>query len=320
MTARSGPPRLGIVGPTATGKSAIALEVALRLGDVEIVTVDSMQVYRGMNIGTAKPTASERAKVRHHLLDIVDPADDFTLRQFQEAANESIADIESRGKRPLLVGGTGLYVRAITDELEIPGRYPAVRLALEAQSDIAALYEELQHTDPLAASRMEPTNRRRIVRALEVCRGSGRPFTSFGAGLDRYPDSTFDVVALGMDRDRLAERIEQRYQRQLEVGFVDEVRALAAQPIGRTAAQALGYRQLFAHLRGECTLGQAIDTAVAATRRFARRQRSWFRRDPRLKWIDMTDREHTASVAAELVDRWRNPPAEDEVPHERLDG
>ena len=320
MTARSGPQRLGIVGPTATGKSALALQVAHRLDDVEIVTVDSMQVYRGMDIGTAKPTASDRATVRHHLLDLVDPADDFTLRQFQLAANEAIADIESRGKRPLLVGGTGLYVRAITDELEIPGRYPTVRLALEAQSDTAALYEELQHTDPLAASRMEATNRRRIVRALEVCRGSGRPFTSFGAGLDHYPDTTFDVVALGMETDQLAERIEERYQRQLEVGFVDEVRALAARPVGRTAAQALGYRQLFAHLRGECTLGEAIDTAVAATRRFARRQRSWFRRDPRLGWIDVTGDERAASVAAELVDRWGNRPAGDAVPHERLGG
>lgn len=302
---KQGPGRLGIVGPTASGKSALALEVAERLGDVEIVAVDSMQVYRGMDIGTAKPTGDEQGRVQHHLLDIVDPGDDFTLGQFQREAVAAIHDIEERGRRPMLVGGTGLYVRAVADELEIPGRYPDVRAALEARPDTSALYAELASLDPVAAGRMEPGNRRRIVRALEVCHGSGRQFSSFGPGLEAYPTSTYDLVALTVDRDVLAERIADRYRVQVDSGFVDEVRRLTERSIGRTAGQALGYRQLLAHLRGEIDLDEAIDQAIAATRRFARRQRSWFRRDPRLTWVHATTPAQRSDVADELVHRWR---------------
>jgi tRNA dimethylallyltransferase len=299
---------LGIVGPTATGKSAIAHEVARTLGDIEIVTVDSMQVYVGMDLGTAKPTPTMRAEVPHHLLDVADPGDEFTLRAFQVAAQDAIADIESRQHRPLLVGGTGLYLRAIVDELDIPARYPDVRARIEARDDLAGLYTELQERDPVAAARIEPGNRRRIVRALEVCEGSGRPFSSYGEGLDTYPAIDWDLVALDVDAAELNARIEQRYRDQLDAGFLDEVRRLTSRerPLGRTAAQALGYRQFAAHLAGECTLSEALADAVTATRRFARRQRSWFRRDPRLVWCDVTGAEHASAVIDRLVERWRS--------------
>lgn len=299
---------MGIVGPTATGKSAIAHQVARTVGDLEIVTVDSMQVYVGMDIGTAKPSPTMRAEVRYHLLDLADPSDEFTLRAYQRAALDAVADIEARGHRPLLVGGTGLYLRAVVDELDIPGRYPEVRADLERHDDLDELYADLQRLDPVAAGRIEPGNRRRIVRALEVCLGSGRPFSAYGEGLDTYGDTDWDLVALDVEVPVLNARIEQRYQHQLAAGFLDEVRRLVDRPrdLGRTAAQALGYRQFAAHLAGACTLAEAVETATAATRRFARRQRSWFRRDPRLSWFDVTDPDDVPRVVDRLVDRWRN--------------
>lgn len=298
--------RLGIVGPTASGKSAIGHEVARRLGDVEIVTVDSMQVYVGMDIGTAKPTRAMRAEVAYHLLDLAEPTGAFTLRAWQRAAQAAVADIEARGRRPLLVGGTGLYLRALVDDLDIPGRYPEVRADLERRDDLEGLYAELVARDPVAAGRIEPGNRRRIVRALEVCLGSGRAFSSFGEGLDTYPDTGWDLVALEVAVPELNRRIADRYTAQLTDGFLDEVRALTSGPVplGRTAAQALGYRQLADHLAGTGTLDEAVDAAVAATRRFARRQRSWFGRDPRLEWWDVTDPALVPDAVDRLVARW----------------
>ncbi len=260
--------------------------VARLIGDAEIVTLDSMQVYRGMDIGTATPTAAEQAEVRHHLIDLVDPSEEFAVAELQAQATAAIEDIRGRGAVPVLVGGTGLYVRAVIDNLQIPGRYPEVRGELEAESDTAALHRRLAGLDPVAAGRMEPTNRRRIVRALEVTIGSGRPFSSYGPGLAHYPAAPFVQVGLRWDRDRLDERIAARYQRQMAGGFLDEVRPLAGQPISRTASQALGYRELLAHLRGEMTLDEALELAVVRTRRFARRQERWFRRDPRIHWLD----------------------------------
>lgn len=302
------PRRLGIVGPTATGKSSLALAVARRLGDVEVVTVDSMQVYRGMDIGTAKPSPADRAEVPHHLLDVAEPSDDYTVRRFQRDARAAITEIEARGNRPMLVGGTGLYLRAIVDDLEIPSRYPPVRAALEVRDDLAALYAELVALDPVAASHIEPGNRRRIIRALEVCLGSGRPFSSYGDGLESYPATDWDLIALRVEPAVLATRIAARYRAQLQDGFLDEVRSIwhAESGPGRTAAQALGYRQLAAHLTGAGTLDEAVDAAVAATRRFARRQRSWFQRDPRLDWYEVPDDEALARLADALVVRWRN--------------
>ena len=173
---------IALVGPTASGKSALAMEAARRRPDLEIVAVDSMQVYRGMDVGTAKPTSADQAEIGHHLLDVADPDDDYTVSRYQADCLAALADIESRGRRALLVGGTGLYLRAVTDGLEIPGQFPAERAALDAEPDTAGLYGRLRDLDPVAAGRMEPTNRRRVVRALEVTLGSGRPFSSFGPG------------------------------------------------------------------------------------------------------------------------------------------
>ena len=280
-----------IVGATASGKSAIALEVARRRPGVELVSMDSMALYRGMDIGTAAPTAADRAEVPHHLLDLVDPTEDFTVSDFQVAAREALAGMADRGSRAVLVGGTGLHVRAVVDDLEIPGRYDEVRAALEADDDTSGLYARLVALDPVAAGRMEATNRRRVVRALEVTLGSGRPFSSFGPGLEAYPATPFTQVGLRVDRDVMDRRIAERYQRQLDDGFLDEVRALEGLVGGlsRSAAQALGYKELLAHLRGDRTLEDAVSDAVVATQRFARRQERWFRRDPRIEWFDVAD-------------------------------
>ncbi len=275
-----------IVGPTASGKSDIAMGVARLIGGAEVVTLDSMQVYRGMDIGTATPTAVEQAEVPHHLIDLAEPSEEFAVAELQARARAVIGEIRDRGTVPVLVGGTGLYVRAVIDEFRIPGRYLEVRAELEAELDTEALHRRLAALDPAAAGRMEPSNRRRIVRALEVTIGSGRPFSSYGPGLDHYPPTPFVQVGLRWDRDRLDDRIAARYQRQLAGGFLDEVTALSVRPMSRTASQALGYKELLAHVRGEMTLDEALDLAVVRTRRFARRQERWFRRDPRIRWLD----------------------------------
>ncbi len=256
-------------------------------GDVEIVSVDSMQVYRGMDIGTAKPTAAEQAEVRHHLIDLVEPDDDYTVSRFQADCTAVISEIEQRGHRALLVGGTGLYLRSVTDQLEIPGQFPEVRAELDSRQDTASLFNQLSELDPLAASRMEPANRRRIVRALEVTLGAGRPFSSFGPGLEQYPPSLFPVFGLDIDLPLLRDRIAVRYQQQLRAGFLDEVRALRSRPFGisRTARQALGYAELLDHLNNARPLDEAVAAAVTRTNQFARRQLRWFRRDPRIRWI-----------------------------------
>lgn len=230
----------------------------------------------------------------HHLIDLVDPDEDFTVTRFQAAFREAMADIEARGHRAVLVGGTGLYLRAVVDDLDIPGQYPEVRTEIEAlapedePATVPVLHERLVALDPVAAARMEPTNRRRIIRALEVTLGSGRPFSSYGPGLNAYPPTPFTMVGLRRSAEDTAARIAARYDAQLEAGFVDEVRRLAARPEGlsRTARQALGYRELLAHVEDGLALDEAVEQAVAATRRFARRQRSWFRRDPRIWWVD----------------------------------
>jgi tRNA dimethylallyltransferase len=281
---------VALVGTTASGKSALALAIARGDPNIEIVSVDSMQVYRGMDIGTAKPTPQEQREVRHHLIDLVEPHEEFTVARFQAAFDDAIAGIDARGHRALLVGGTGLYLRAVVDGLAIPGQYPVARESFAGEST-TALHERLATLDPVAAAKMEPTNRRRVVRALEVTVGSGRPFSSYGPGLEAYPQTRFALVGITLPSAVVSARIEQRYHRQLEDGFVEEVRALAARPDGlsRTAAQALGYRELLAHLRGEASVEDAIDAAIRRTRQFARRQRAWFRRDPRIEWLEADD-------------------------------
>jgi tRNA dimethylallyltransferase len=278
--------------------------VARRHRDVELVSVDSMQVYRGMDIGTAKPTAEEQAEVPHHLIDVVDPSEDFTVTRFQTAARALLDAIEARGHRALLVGGTGLYLRALVDDLGLPGRFPDVRAALEADPDTAGMYERLALLDPDAATRMTPTNRRRIVRALEVTVGSGRPFSSYGPGLDRHPASPFRLVGIWLPQPVLGARIEARVAAMFEAGLVDEVADLLARPGGmsRTARQALGYKEVIAHLTDGVALGDARDAIVRRTRSFARRQRAWFRRDPRISWVGAT--QEPASVVPVLLGNW----------------
>lgn len=253
---------------------------------VELVSIDSMQVYRGMDIGTATPTPADRRAVDHHMIDLVEPSEAFTAGEFQRRAREVLVDLAHRGRVPVLVGGTGLYLRAVIDDLEMPGRYPDVRGALEADPDTAALHRRLSVLDPTAASRMEPTNRRRIIRALEVTTGSGRPFSSFGPGLEIYPPNRFVQVAIHRPRAEANARIAERYHRQISDGFVDEVARLSAGGLGPTACHALGYKELLSHLAGDCSLDEAIDRAIQRTCRFARRQERWFRRDPRVNWVE----------------------------------
>jgi tRNA dimethylallyltransferase len=284
---------VALVGATASGKSAVALAVARRRGDCEIVSVDSMCVYRGMDIGTSKPDAVARAAVPHHLLDLVDPDEEFTVTQFQEAARVALAAIAARGRHALLVGGTGLYLRAVVDDFVIPARYPDVAAALDAEldegrADTTELHARLAALDPVGAGRMEPTNRRRVVRALEVTLGSGRPFSAFGPGLEAYPVSDVAQVGLALGPAETDRRIADRFAAMVEAGLVDEVRALAARPRGmsRTARQALGYREVLAHVEQGRPLDDCLEEAVRRTRQYARRQASWFRRDPRVVWAD----------------------------------
>jgi len=284
------PPRVAVIGPTASGKSSVAMAVAESAGDVELISVDSMQVYRGMDIGTAKPTEAERARVRHHLIDLVEATDEYTVAEFQRSYHTVLADLAQRHRRAILVGGTGLYHRAVVDGLDLPGEWPELRRrfadAVEAQGP-EQLHARLAEVDPVAAARIEPTNARRIVRALEVCEGSGRSFSSFGPGLDAYPPTPITQVGLRWDRGALTERIERRVHQMMADGLLDEVRVLATRGLSKTAAQALGYKELLAHLDGQAGLDEAVAQIVLRTRQFAVRQERWFRRDPRIRWVDV---------------------------------
>ncbi len=271
------------------------MAVARQLIGIDLVSVDSMQVYRGMDIGTAKPTRAERAEVRHHLLDIIDPTGDFTVADFRGAHQAAIADIASGGRRALLVGGTGLYHRVVIDDFDLPGEWPDVRSELEATDDTAALFARLFELDPLATTKMEPTNRRRIIRALEVCIGSGRPFSSFGPGVDSYPASPVAQIGLRWQRDVITARIAERVHHMIGVGLVAEVESLARAGFSRTAGQALGYKEIVAMLDGRISEDEAIAAIITRTRQFAVRQERWFRRDPRVRWIDI---EHDAVAEA----------------------
>jgi tRNA dimethylallyltransferase len=257
-----------------------------------------MQIYRGMDIGTAKPSAAERAQVRHHLVDVADPWEDWSVARFQTEARTAIADIEARGKRALLLGGTGLYVQAVVDDLQFPGEDLELRAEIAASAadpeGLAAAYAELERADPVAAARTEPTNARRIVRALEVIRATGRPFSSFGPGLGEFGETVFPVAMAGvwLPREVLRDRIAQRFAAMRDSGLVEEVEALAADPRGwsRTARQAIGYKEILTFLDGAApSLELALDAAVRRTRSFSRRQRVWFRRDPRITWFGAPD-------------------------------
>lgn len=267
----------------------MAMAAAQAVPGTEIVAVDAMQVYRGMDIGTAKPTPEDRAIVRHHGIDLVDPDEPFGVTDYVAAYDAATGAIGERDGRALLVAGTGLYLTAVIDRLEIPDRYPDARAALDGDPDTPRLHARLAALDPVAAGRIEPGNRRRVIRALEVSIGSGRPFSSFGPGLDAYPPTEATLIGLRWPRHRLAERIERRVDQMMTAGLLDEVRRVRIGGMSRTAAQALGYKELLLHLDGVVDLDAAVALIVQRTRQYAVRQERWFRRDPRIRWIDIRD-------------------------------
>jgi tRNA dimethylallyltransferase len=284
---------VAVVGPTATGKSDLAVALARQL-DGEIVNADSMQLYAGMDIGTAKLPPAERGGIEHHLLDIWPLAKSAAVAEYQAIARLAIAAIHDRGRLPIVVGGSGLYLRGALDKLEFPGESREIRERLYAELAVAGpapLHERLAVLDPLAAAAVLPTNGRRIVRALEVIELTGAPFTARMPGFD----SIYDLTQIGLDRDDLDDRVALRVDRMMTLGLLEEVRALlpAGLRASPTAGKALGYAQLLAVLDDAGTvtgdLADAVDQTVRATRRFARRQRSWFRRDPRISWLDGAD-------------------------------
>lgn len=282
-------PLIIICGPTATGKSDLALEVADRFNG-EIVNADSMQLYRGMDIGTAKLSLSERRSIPHHLLDILSVSEDASVAQYQFLARAAIDEIRGRNKAAVVVGGTGLYIKSIIDEMNFPETDPAIRKKLEDEVEAvgaAGLYARLKEVDPEAASAIEPANTRRIIRALEVIEVTGEPYS---ANLPsdtslRYPDAFH--FGLAMERSNLAPRIEARVHRMWQQGLVAEVEKLISEGLllGTTAQRAIGYAQVLSALAGEITETQAIEETIVATRQYVRRQETWFKRDQRIQWI-----------------------------------
>ncbi|MET0233444.1 MAG: tRNA (adenosine(37)-N6)-dimethylallyltransferase MiaA [Kibdelosporangium sp.] len=280
---------IAIVGPTATGKSDLGMALAERLGG-EVVNTDASQLYRGMDIGTAKVTEAERAAVPHHLLDVLDVTENASVAAYQRHARQVVAELIGRGKVPILVGGSGLYVQAVLDDLEFPGTDADIRSRLEGELAIVGaplLHERLATLDPVAAGAILPSNGRRVVRALEVIELTGRPFS---ATMPKPGPARYGTVLIGLDREpsELDARIDARVAAMFDAGFVDEVRELEKLGLrdGRTASRALGYQQVLASLDGEYDLAEAVTLTAQGHRRFVRRQRSWFRRDKRVVWLD----------------------------------
>jgi tRNA dimethylallyltransferase len=296
---------LALVGPTALGKTEASILLARRL-DAEVVLVDAMTVYRGMDVGTAKPSAEQRGGVPHHLVDVADPLEPFSVARFQSLAREAFAGIRDRGRAALLVGGSGLYFRAVVDDLEFPGTDPAVRGVLLAEAAAIgphALHRRLADLDPRAAAAMEPSNTRRAVRALEVAALTGRPFSSFARGWDRYPGDRVRAAGIAVPPDVLRARIEARVRRQFEEGLVDEVAGLLDRGFALTASQAIGYLEVAEHLAGRWSLEEAIGRIVRRTRALARRQMAWFRRDPRIRWFEAGP-EGAAALVEEIEEHY----------------
>ncbi len=303
----SAEPRIvSIVGPTASGKTALGVALAQALEErgqeAHIVNADAYQMYRGMDVGTAKPSVQERQAVVHHLIDIIEPEEAMSVARFQAMARSLIADLRAQGIRPILVGGSGLYTRAVIDDLSFPGTDPAVRARLEARAQEEGpglLFRELQERDPEAAARMDPRNVRRTVRALEVMEITGRPYS---ASLPRYR-YLLPALQLGLDlpREELDRRIDQRTQAMRDQGLVDEVRGLRNR-LGTTASRALGYQQILDYLDGRTDLDAAFELIAQKTKRLARKQMGWFGRDPRIHWLNALAPD-LARQALDLVDQ-----------------
>jgi tRNA dimethylallyltransferase len=284
------PPLLALVGPTASGKTEAGIELAIRLG-AEICSVDSMLIYRGMDIGTAKPTAEQRVLVPHHLLDLADPSERFTVARFQQVASATIAEVRTRGAMPLLVGGSGLYFRAIADELGFPGEDAELRAELQMEADtvgVVTLFRRLELLDPIAASRIEPANVRRVVRALEVPALTGKRFSASSDAWERFDPDRVRVAGVRIPPGVLAGRITDRVSAMFAAGWLEEVRALVEGGFGDwlTSTQAIGYSELSRNLAGRLSLEEAWEATVRRTKNLARRQMAWFRRDPRVRWFD----------------------------------
>ena len=293
---------IAVVGPTASGKSAVSLALAEELSG-EVVNIDSMQLYRGMDIGTAKLPVDERRGIPHHQLDVWDITKPASVAEYRASAVADVESIMNRGKRPIIVGGSMMYVQALVDEWDFPPTDPHVRARWEQQLDrigVHAPHDHLATVDPEAARIIERNDPRRTVRALEVIELTGRPFAASQPPKNSTPRWNLRLVGLWADADWLNPRIEQRVREMFDAGFVDEVRGLIEQGLVResTAGKAIGYSQVLDYLEGECSLDEAIEATVMGTRRYARRQRSWFRRDPRIEWLD--------AAAPDVVDRALN--------------
>lgn len=307
---------LVIVGPTAVGKTEIAIKVAQRL-DGEIISADSMQIYRGMNIGTAKPTLEEQAGILHHMIDIVDPGEPFSVADYQKMAREKIKEVADRGRLPILAGGTGLYVRAVIDPYNfIPANTDwELRSRLRQQArevGLEALYNRLSEVDPVAAERIHPNDERRIIRALEVYQTTGQPLSFW----EQQPDEQrpmYDLIMIGLHRPRpeLYDRINRRVDLMLEHGLLEEAQNLLAQGLDEKfiANQAIGYKEFFAYLRGEESLAEATEKLKQGTRRYAKRQLTWFRADRRIHWVQVGENRTAVELVNEILkivaDRWK---------------
>jgi tRNA dimethylallyltransferase len=282
-------PLLALVGPTASGKTAAAVELATDLG-AEIVSVDSMLVYRGMDVGTAKPGPEDLARVPHHLVDVAEPGESFSVARYQRLALRAVAAIRDRGRRPLLAGGSGLYCRAVVDELRFPGTDARARALLEVEAAAVGamrLHDRLDAMDPRAAGKIDPANVRRTVRALEVAAVTGRPFSAYARDWERYPSGRVRAAGIELEPPTLRSRVDARLTAMLERGFVEEVRALLERGLGGwlTASRIIGYAEIAGHLDGVLSLDEAVAATARRTRSLARRQMAWFRRDPRVRWF-----------------------------------
>ena len=280
---------IAIVGPTAVGKTALSLEIAEKFS-AEIINADAMQIYKGMDIGTAKLPLSQRRGIVHHQIDVLDPSEEANVSQYQKQSREIINDLLSKNVQPILVGGSGLYVNSVLEDLEFPGTNLEVRAKYEEILDekgVEALFKRLKEIDPKAAENILPNNARKIVRALEVNEITGK---AFNAKLPEPSPIFSDVrIALDMPRDLLDQRIIDRVHQMFEDGFVDEVKSIEKNlRLGKTAFRALGYSQVLSLLSGEISEDEAITLTINATKKFARRQLSWFRRDPLIHWLDAT--------------------------------